>query len=453
VGVIVIVAALSMAGVPPLLGFVSKELLLESAHKLGELYGAAGEWAAFGAIVVMAAFTVAVALKLIYEPFLRSEKSLPPQEDEALSPVHVHHAPSFAFVLPALAIALLGVLLPFFLAPLGKYVLLPAANAIYGGDTGVNLALWHGFNLVFTLSMVALALGVVLFLLRDGTARLLNRVPMSFSGLAAFNRINNAIYDFARWTTRTVQGGTMASQISITLLAAASVAVVALARAQWVRDLQLSFSTLPSIPEVVLAIMAMIAAVVTVRATNRLSAIISLGVVGVTVTLYFIFFSAPDLALTQLLIELLTVVLLVLVFFRLKPDRLPPAPRGVVAYQIFVAVAMGVFGFALVLLNAGIQVAPSISPYFSRFSVPYGKGGNIVNVILVDFRAWDTLGEMTVLAVAAAGGFALLRAPGMAALQRRLQRRLSRNAPPQAEAAPLTDPPVEGVAVNLERPK
>ena len=166
-------------------------------------------------------------------------------------------------------------------------------------------------------------------------------------------------------------------------------------------------------------------------------------------TLYFIFFSAPDLALTQLLIELLTVVLLVLVFFRLKSDRLPPAPRRVMAYQIFVAVAMGVFGFTLVLLNAVIQVAPSISDYYERFSVPYGNGGNIVNVILVDFRGFDTLGEMTVLAIAAIGGFALLRAPRMAAVQRRLLRRLSRSAPP-AESSDTT-PVAVAAAAEQER--
>lgn len=428
VAVVVVVAGLSMAGVPPLLGFVAKEVLLESAHKLGELYGAAGEGSALIALVVMAALTVGAALKIIYEPFVRREKALPPQSDDALTPAHVHHTPGFGFVLPALAIALLGLALPFFLKPLGEYVLLPAANAIAGTETGVELALWHGFNLIFTLSMVALALGVVVFLLRSPLYGALNRLPPWLSGLAAFNRINGAIYAVARATARMVQGGSMASQVSVTLLAAAGVAALALARAEWVRNLQLSLSTFPSIPEAVLAVMAIIAAVVTVRARNRLGAIISLGVVGVTVTLYFIFFSAPDLALTQLLIEVLTVVLLVLVFFRLGPDRLPPERRSVVTYHVFVALAMGLFGFTLVLLNAGVQVAPSISPYFERFAVPYGKGGNIVNVILVDFRGYDTLGEMTVLAIAAVGGFALLRAPGMAALQRKFMRRLSRQA-------------------------
>lgn len=435
VGAVVIVAGLSMAGVPPLLGSLAKELFLESARKLGELYGTAAEWAAFVAIVVMAALTVGAALKLMYDPFLRRAEALPPQSDDTLAPAPVHHAPGFGIVLPTLAIALLGLVLPFVLGPLEHFVLSPAAIAIAGVDAGVELALWHGFNLVLALSMVALALGVGVFLLRSPLYGALNRLPPWLNGLALFNRSNDALFDFARWTTRLVQGGSMASQISVTLLAAAGVAVLALARAQWVRNLQLSLTTFPSIPEMVLAVMAIIAAIITVRARNRLSAIISLGVVGVTVTLYFIFFSAPDLALTQLLIEVLTVVLLVLVFFRLGPDRLPPAHRSVLIYRLFVALAMGLFGFTLVVLNAGVQVAPSISPYFERFAVPYGKGGNIVNVILVDFRGYDTLGEMTVLAIAAVGGFALLRAPGMAALQRKFLRRLNRQSTPTENTA------------------
>ena len=153
---------------------------------------------------------------------------------------------------------------------------------------------------------------------------------------------------------------------------------------------------------------------------------------------YFIIFSAPDLALTQLLIEVLTVVLLVLVFFRVKPDHLPPLPTWRKLFNAFVALAMGLFGFSIVLLSAGVQVGDSIYPYFERFSVPVGKGANIVNVILVDFRGYDTLGEITVLAIAALGGFALLRAPRMKALHESLLARLDRQAAQQAQP---TQPP------------
>jgi multisubunit Na+/H+ antiporter MnhB subunit len=164
------------------------------------------------------------------------------------------------------------------------------------------------------------------------------------------------------------------------------------------------------IQELILTGLAIVAAIVTVRARNRLSAIISIGVVGVVVTLVFAFFGAPDLALTQLLIEVLTVVLLVLVFYRIPPGVLGNISRLTQFRNLLVALLVGGVGFVLTLVSATPPFSPSISPFFSLNSAPAAHGGNIVNVILVDFRGFDTLGEITVLALAAIGGYALLRA-------------------------------------------
>jgi multicomponent Na+:H+ antiporter subunit A len=225
--------------------------------------------------------------------------------------------------------------------------------------------------------------------------------------------------------------------VSVTLLAASAVAIVVLIMEfDWgiVTGLVLSGGAI--FYEVLLSALAIMAAVITVRAKSRLGAIISLGVVGWTVTLYFIAFSAPDLALTQLLIETLTVVLLVLAFFRIAPDKLPPAKRSRRIYRSVVAMAAGLFGFITVITVAVIQAGESISPYFERFSVPVGQGGNIVNVILVDFRGYDTMGEITVLAIAALGGAALLQAPRMAKLRAHFLKRLHKVSPgaPSGEA-------------------
>ena len=458
----IVLAGLSMAGVPPLLGFLAKEMLLESAHQMSVLLPLLG-WIMFGAAVVMGAFQAGAAFMLIYDPLFRRlpgrtvapARSTSPSGEQAESPddqagahpeageiAHVHHAPSAAFVLPALLLAALGAVLPFALEPLAEFLIEPAAVAIAGESVKVDLALWHGFNLVFAASLVALGAGLLIFWQRQALYRALNRIPLWLSGQAAFAAANNGVYDFARWVTRTVQGGTMASQMSVTLLAAAVVASAAFVSTDWARALTADFDNwlenVPPLTEILLAAMAMVAAVLTTRSSSRLGAIISLGVVGVTVTLYFIFFSAPDLALTQLLIEVLTVVLLVLVFFRLGPDKLPRQRRRMTAYHLGVALMMGVFGFTLVLLNAGIQAGEPIYPYFLLNAVPVGNGGNIVNVILVDFRGFDTLGEVTVLGIAAVGGYALLRAPRMAALRTRLVRRLTG----RGEVLPPLDGPV-----------
>jgi multisubunit Na+/H+ antiporter MnhB subunit len=107
----------------------------------------------------------------------------------------------------------------------------------------------------------------------------------------------------------------------------------------------------------------------------------------------------------------LTIVLLVLVFYRIPLQlEYTPLPSLIVARNLLVAIAVGIFGFVAVLINARPPYFPDISDYFMRESVPGGHGGNVVNVILVDFRAFDTMGEITVLAIAAVGGYALLRA-------------------------------------------
>ena len=165
----------------------------------------------------------------------------------------------------------------------------------------------------------------------------------------------------------------------------------------------------PGISELLLASLAVISAVLTVRATTRISAIVTLGVVGITVTIYFTFFDAPDLALTQLLVDILTVVLLVLVFYRIPPQHLPPLRTRVLIRNLLVSASVGLLGFFLVLVTIGEPFAPTISEYFLLNSVPLAHGANVVNVILVDFRGFDTMGEITVLGIAAVGGYALLR--------------------------------------------
>ena len=207
--------------------------------------------------------------------------------------------------------------------------------------------------------------------------------------------------------------------------------------ADFSHDLRLNWLAQPRFFELILGLLTIVAAIVTVRATNRLSAIISIGVVGVTVTLAFVIYGAPDLALTQLLIEVLTVVLLVLVFYKIPPRQHRPYSLWVQFRNLFVALAVGCFGFALVLVGAGAPFQPTISDYFSLNAVAGGHGGNVVNVILVDFRGFDTMGEISVLVIAAIGGYALLRA---SRLRIRTAHRTDPALPPTVEIKPTAQP-------------
>ena len=412
---VALVAVLSMAGIPPLFGFVAKEALLETFFEAAE-HGAVAGWIAFAAAAVAGAFFVTFSLTLLWEAFLRpgpnrGPETSPQQSADLVAQTPIHHAPAAPFVAAPLILVACGTVAPFALQPLSVF-LTAAASAIAGETVHKHAALWHGFTPVLMTSLLAIAAGIWLFLNRSLLRRTLARLPERLRGVVIFQGFLDGIYALAQITARFSQGYTLASQSAIVLLAAFVPVVVALRQVQ-LNDLIPATDILPGAPETILILMTVVSAYVTVRVRTRLGAIISLGVVGVSVTLFYVFFSAPDLALTQLLIEVLTVVLLVLVFTKLPPDTRPPMRKLKQARNVSVALAAGAFGFFLVLFNSSdaMQAAKSISGFFLHNAVPSGHGANVVNVILVDFRGFDTMGEITVLALAALGSYALLNAP------------------------------------------
>jgi multicomponent Na+:H+ antiporter subunit A len=430
VAAVAILAGVSMAGVPPTWGFLAKELALDEFYHLwtdgGTLANQVQVHAAIigitglVAVLVMAVFSGGATFTLLWEAFLR-------RKADDTHPAQLHHAPSFRFVLPALLLAVLGAVTTLWIGAFQPLLSAAAGSIVYGVDGTLvdkTLQLWHGWTPVMIMSVVVLAVAVLVAFGRRFVRAILEATPPNLNGTHIYDVIIDAIYGFAYRLTKVIQGGPMAPQAAVTLLAGVAVVVVAYLQTDW-RTL-IAFTTAVPLPiEFLIMTVAVVSAIATVRARSRLSAIISLGVVGIAVTLFFVFFSAPDLALTQLLIEVLTVILLVLVFFRVRPD--PPAASEDTrrkAGRWVLAIGMGIFGAGLVLASHLYQVGPSISPYFLASSVPIGQGGNVVNVILVDIRGYDTLGEITVLGLAAIGGYAVLRSPQLHALRRQLNRRL-----------------------------
>lgn len=401
-----VLAGLSMAGLPPLFGFLAKETLLETLHHSateGARFAQIGLWVT----ALGGALFVGYSLTLLWEAFLRPTTFAP---KEHLSPAHLHHAPSFWFVFPALVLTLLGTLIPFVIGSVEKVLLGAPASTIAHTPVKIHLALWHGFTPVFLISLAAIAVGILFFWQRDRIRTFFIYTPAWLNGAVLFEHGYNLSYALAGWVTQVVQGGQLAGQISVTLLCLIGVLLYALIGARGFEHIVIQWQAVPEFHEAVLAALAIVAAIVTVRAQRRLSAIISIGVVGVVVTLVFAFFGAPDLAITQLLIEVLTVVLLVLVFYRIPPGVLGKTSAFVRSRNLLIAVTVGAVGFVLTLISVAPPYAPRISDFFTLNAVPAAHGGNIVNVILVDFRGFDTLGEITVLAIAAVGGYALLRA-------------------------------------------
>ena len=447
VGAVAVLAGLSMAGVPPLFGFLAKELMLEEGLHLGEAGDPAG-WLLLAIFVIASIFSSASIFVLLWEGFFRRT----PDEESA----HLHHKPAAIFVLPALLLALAGAAAGFLTGFYQESLIASAAGAIHGAPVEVYLKLWHGLTVALGISLGIIALGLLMAWQRKSVRSLLAMPPAWLNGVRLYNGVVDGIYRLAYEVTKVIQGGPMGPQIAVSLLAAVTVMGAAL----WVLGNPAQLinlgGALPQGEELIIFVLAIIAAFATLIARSRLSAIISIGVVGVSVTLFFVIFSAPDLALTQLLIEVLTVVLLVLVFFRVQPDRLPAYSVGRRTLNIAVAVLMGLFGAAVVAFNNSFQVAPSISDYFLQNAYAIGKGTNVVNVILVDTRGYDTLGEITVLGLAALGGYAIMRSPQLHSLRNRLnvarERLSAANAPGGAGTAKPTTAKASASKASPEKP-
>lgn len=390
VAVATVLAAASLAGLPPLFGYVVKEQLLSAA------------WSAPGlalpvtlAVFTAGAFSVAVAGMIAVRPLAGPPAAL------------VHAPPRMLWAGPA-ALAALGVVLGAFPELADRWLVLPAAAAVAGRASSEHLMFWHGFGVPLLVSAVTLLAGAALYRRREPALAALGR----FRGAAlygparAYSAALDAVFSFARAQTAVLQSGKLRNYILIVLLVTAVTGFHALAAGggaavatDWM-DLRLH--------EAVLGIIMVTAVVAALVAESRLAAVAALGVVGLVVALVFLLFGAPDLAITQFLVETLTVILLVLVLYHLpRFARLSTAPRRF--RDLAIALSAGALVTSLVLGVASVQPDPAVSAYYAEHSVPLAHGRNIVNVILVDFRALDTLGEITVLAVAAVGVHGLLK--------------------------------------------
>ncbi|MFC0268718.1 putative monovalent cation/H+ antiporter subunit A [Kushneria aurantia] len=387
-----LVAALSLGGIIPLFGFVAKELLFEAVLATSQLTTFLLAMTLVSSILVVAAAGI-VALR----PFFGALKETPKTPHEA--PVTMLAGP---FILAGLSL-ILG-----FLPPLvGQPILAPAARAVMGGELTMSLYLWHGINTALIMSMVSLLLGLVICWqwrrVRGLIARLnplLDRGPES-----GYWRLMDGLVRFSEWQTRVLQNGHMRNYLLMTL----TVFVGLTGYALLVRhSLSLNLALDMRIHEIVVAAVTAASAVAACLMRSRLAAVAASGVMGFGIALLFLLFSAPDLAITQLLIETLTVILLILVLFRM-PRFADLSTAGERIRDAIVALLTGALMSLLVLTMYDVNLFPSISEYMVDNSVDLAHGHNIVNVILVDFRALDTLGEIFVLALAATGVFAMLK--------------------------------------------
>lgn len=386
-----VLAALSMAGLPPLLGFISKELLYEAklqAPALAPLITGLG--------VAANAVMVAVAATIAIRPFFGALR------DPALA----GHEPPFRLRLGPQVLALFGLLAGLWPPLIQETLINPVVRAVYAEQPQAPLALWHGFGPVLALSAATVAAGLGIFFLMPR----LNSgfgLPAARIGPAAwYTGILEGTKSGAAILTRFLQSGYLRFYIMTVI----GFAVVLIGYVLATRT-DLGAIPPPEMPQAhELAIAALIAAsaIAAVRLPSRLAAIVALGGVGLGVAVLFLLYGAPDLALTQFAIEMLTVMLFVLVLTRLPRFRLISSPASRRRDAVIAAAA----GALMTLVLLAVTTVPAASPlreFVGAQSLVSAQGRNVVNVILVDFRGLDTLGEITVLALAALGVYALLK--------------------------------------------
>ncbi len=348
----------------------------------------------------VSALKVAAAGLAAWRPFFGSRRA---------GAVSAHEAPPALWVGPVL---LAGVSVAFGLAPDRLVVPLvePAAGAIRGERTELVLGSWLGVSASLVQALLMLVAGAALYRLHDSALRLL--APFGWLGgwgpPRAYDALMAGIPAVATAQTRVLQHGVLGWYLVVTIATAVGVGAYALLT----RGAPLTWALEPiRAAEAAVALTMIGGAVAVVRAQSLLVAIAALGSVGYGLAMVFLLFGGPDLALTQFAIETLAVLLFVLALRRLPQFR-PLSSRAERRWEGALAVAGGVFVTALVLAATAAPHPTPLRDYFAEASLALAKGRNVVNVILVDFRAFDTLGEIVVLAAAALGVMALLRAPG-----------------------------------------
>ncbi|MBB5985754.1 monovalent cation/H+ antiporter subunit A [Sphingobium lignivorans] len=402
-----IVAAASMAGIPPLNGFLSKEMMLEEATHFQWL---GSSWLIPALATLGALLSVAYSLRYIVQVYLGPRRASYPGKP---------HDPPFGLWGPSGLLVLLVVAIGLWPVTIAAPLILPVAQAVTG-DAAVSFApkLWHGFTPALYMSLLAIGGGAILLARHAGLLSIWERLPLPYAK-PLFERGVEMVVHASRTMTLFIHNQSLQRQMAFLFLVAILLGV------EGVMTGGLPAGTGPTLPAPPLAVVAWLlligATLAVVRAQRqRYLTLIFISVIGLIVSLAFIYLSAPDLALTQISVEVVTILLLLLAL-NLLP-KTPPRLSGN-ALRVRDAVLGGAGGLAAGVAAYAVmtrQPNDPISQYHWANSYSGGGGTNVVNVTLVDFRAFDTFGEIIVLGIAALTIFALLQTAIMGASGRRL---------------------------------
>lgn len=403
-GIVAGVGAASMAGVPLLGGFVAKESVLEAfVHFAGE--PGYGPWG----MVILAGVVLGSVLTFAYSArFLWGAFAVKPGVDrtpfKAISP---------SFLAAPAVLSFLTIVYGLWPAPVDDWIqpyaaLFAASDG--GGGTGAagHLALWHGFTTALGLTAVTFALGLAMFFARGAVGRAQSLVPDWIDADRGYRLTIGALDDVAVWLTGRTQRGSLYFYLAVILTVAFVLPLAALVSAGKPLPEGLYFIDPYSPLQAVAGAGIVIGALAAVRANKRFLAVLMVSVTGYGIALMFALQGAPDLALTQMLVETIILVAFVLAMRSLPPELRDRTGGKYRVVRVIIGLAFGTTMVFAAIHAMGARIATPVSLEFPKLAYEGGGGLNIVNVTLVDIRAWDTFGEISVLALAATGVASLI---------------------------------------------
>ncbi len=392
--VVAIMALFSMAGLPPMLGFISKGIIYEAKLQAPNI---SNYLVFFGVLANI--FMVWISLYLAYQVFLKPSFSTPRIPKET----------SYHFWLGPGILALGGFILGFFPDQLGEKLIRPALGVVMAQNVEVSLSMWHGIDRVFVISAFTIVAGVGLFLLRERVIPVLRKLQDYLFRV----QLSNVFFNFLEWILRVSRGNTKIIHHGYHRLYL-MILFLLVGFLGWYQIISYQLLNIEVTAEgvsfytVILAIIIIVASLFAVLSNSRMTAIISMGVVGYGLALIYLIYSAIDLAIVQLLIESLIVVTFVLVILKL-PQFAKLSGRATKLRDAVVALIIGSFMTIVALQAESIELYNPVSQQYINNALTKSFGGNIVNTIIMDFRSLDTLGGIMVLVVAALGIVALLK--------------------------------------------
>ncbi len=394
-GAIALLGLAANAGLPPLGGFLSKEMMLEAVSQVS-WWGQPHLLTAIAAIA--GTFAVAYSARFFAGAFL----------GEPGADLETAHGPSWGLVGPAALLVVSALAFGVFAQPLAEPILQTAVRGAMGnGDAPtIHLKLWHGVNLPLILSGVAILGGGILAGTFDGWRSLLKR-RLAIEGQRVFRACEWQLVSVSRHVTERFHGGSLANYLTWFLVGVLALGGLSV----WPSGLRSGDRQLLPINVLALLLITCLAAACLMTILlhrRRLLSVLMANVVGLITSIGFIYFSAPDLALTQISVEVVTLILILLALYFLPKETVAEASPIQRWRDAALAGLCGAAMFALTWVVLSSDGPTDLANYLIEQSKPAGGGSNVVNVILVDFRGFDTFNEIMVLAISALIIYALL---------------------------------------------